>query len=128
MQMNDDDKSGPPIADALAKAQKRRKEAFQRWTLGQGAKIRQLKPTAVYAACALYALERAGMPDWSHPATETAAGWEGLTMKQVQMCEDRALSTWRVRMHGKPPISNEAWDEQIEQVRAAWAQPQEKAA
>ncbi len=111
------------FTDKLAERAKRRKAAIQRWLVGQGAKIKQLKPYPVYAACMMLAMERCGEDDWQHSATETTAGWEGLTMKQVQMCEERAHSTWRVRLHGKPPADNAVWDEQNRQVRAEWANP-----
>ncbi len=107
----------PAIKGWLMDRDTRRHVNVQNWLEGQGAKIKTNRPFAVYAACLLMALELCPREDWKH-----------LTPQQIAECEMRALSQARVRMFGALPKTNEAWDDQLAQVRAAWAQPQEKAA
>ena len=116
--MSDDDKSGPPIAADLAARAKRRHINIQRWMEGQGAKIKAARPQAVYGACLFMAMQYCGRGDWRH-----------LEPKEIEICEQRALSQARVRIFSpKLPATNEEWDGQLEQVRAAWAQPESEAA
>lgn len=97
--------------------QTRRSIAITRWMERQGAKIKAARPGPVYGLCLLLALARCGRTDWVH-----------LSEEQIQECEMQALSSGRAKMFGTLPRTNEAWDEQIAQVRASWAQPVEKAA
>lgn len=116
--MSEPDKSGPPIKAELAERKNRRHIAIQKWMEGQGAKIKAARPRPVYAACLLMTMELCGQADWTM-----------LSLKQIELCEQRALSQGRVRMFGpKLPPTNEDWDEQIEQVRASWATPKQEAA
>lgn len=95
----------------------RRHVNIQRWMEGQGAKIRAARAQPVYAACLMMAMEHCAR-----------ASWRYLSPEQIEECEMRALSTARVKMFGPLPKTNEAWDSQLSQVRAAWAQPEEVAA
>jgi hypothetical protein len=113
-----DDKSGPPIGPELAARAARRSTSIKIWMEVQGARIRNNRHEQVYAACLLMALERCSRADWQH-----------LTPAQIEECDMRAVSQARVRMFGpKLPPTNEAWDEQMAEIRASWAQPKQEAA
>lgn len=116
--MSEPDKSGPPIKAELADRKNRWNINIQAWMEGQGRKIRGARPEPVYAACLFMAMGRCRRRDWQY-----------LADGQIKECEMRALSQGRVKMFGpKLPPTNEAWDEQIEQVRASWATPKQEAA
>ena len=108
-----DEKDDKPIRDELDAWRTRRSLSIIRWMEKQGAKIKATRPGPVYGLCLLMALARCGRTDWVH-----------LSDEQIRECELRALSTARVKMFGKLPPTNEAWDEQLEQVRIGWATPQ----
>jgi hypothetical protein len=100
----------PGIGPALQERARRRHINTQNWLEGQGLKIKQNRPLPVYAACLGLALELCQRADWKH-----------LSPQQIAECEQRALSQTRVRMFGRLPATNEAWDMQMGQVRQAWA-------
>jgi hypothetical protein len=108
-----------PIGSELRARKERRKSNITAWMAGQGAKIREERGEFVYAACMQMAMGLIGRQSWRY-----------LSRDQISECEMRALSTARVRLKGKLPLSNEAWDHQLAEVRHAWAnpQPEEKAA
>lgn len=107
--------NGPPIRQWLADRDARRKRVYADWLAGQGAKIRANRPHAVFSACNMAAM------DLSNTARDRLI----LNAEQIKTCEEQALARARVEMFGPPPKSEEAWESQREQVRAAWqANPQ----
>lgn len=87
---------------------------FQDWHAGQGAKIKQARPMAVYAQCLMLAKDLAQRAD-EH------VGRVLLLTEQIGLCEQRALSSARVAQFGAPPRTEDQWNEQIDAIRRAWA-------
>ncbi len=100
---------GGSIRQAMKDADERKRRAFATWHQGQGAKIKAARPVPVYNACVLLATQMAKMD-----------GRLPLTAEQIKACEDRALSQGRAAMFGPLPKDNDAWQAQLEQVRAGW--------
>lgn len=110
--------SGPSIRQWLADRTRNSPVTYAGWLAGQGAKIKANRPDQVYVACQHEASAMSGR-----------GGPIVLSVEQIKLCEERALSQERVRMFGPPPKSEAAWLDQIQQVRDAWAKPaQERAA
>jgi hypothetical protein len=108
---------GHSIRGELKDRAERKRRNFNAWIQGQGAKIKAARSPAVYNACVLAAATLASHGDRVI-----------LTAEQIKTCEDRALSASRVAMFGPLPRTNEEWTHQIEQVRASWGVPAERAA
>lgn len=100
---------GHSIRQALKDRAERQKRAFSAWLQTQGVKIKQARPVAVYNACVMLAADLAKQSDRVI-----------LKPEQITLCEERALSQARVQMFGALPRTSEAWQAQIEQVRASW--------
>lgn len=99
----------------------RRRDLLTGWYEGQGAKIKTARPLAVYGACASLARKLAE----NLPAEYTRLL---LTQDQIAACEQRAVTSARNVRFGPPPADPEVWQQQLEQIRADWAIPTEKAA
>ncbi len=98
-----------PLRQAIGERAASKRRNFAAWIAGQGAKIKAARPLPVYNACVLAASRLAGQ---RHSII--------LTVEQIKICEDRALSAARVSMFGPLPRTNEEWQAQLEQVRAGW--------
>jgi len=108
---------GHGIREAIKAQADQQKQSFAAWLETQGAKIKQARPAPVYNACLMMAADLAKQSNRVI-----------LKPEQIAKCEKRALSQARVAMFGALPRTNEAWQAQIEQVRASWATPQREAA
>lgn len=106
-----------PVRQALGMRAARKRRVFSAWLETQGVKIKQARPTPVYNACVMLAADLA-------KATDRVI----LKPEQITLCEERALSQARVAMFGALPRTNDERILQMEQVRAAWMQPQQAAA
>lgn len=98
-------------SDAQIRAHHRnnaQREHLAAWHAGQGALIRQNRPAAVWSACTGMASDLA------------KRGPVKLTQDQIRTCQQRALSTERLRRHKALPRSADAWWGQIEAIAAEW--------
>ncbi len=107
---------GDSIRQSLKDRDDRKRRNFNAWHQGQGGKIKANRPAPVYNACVLMATQMA------------KTGALPLTAEQIKRCEDQALSQARAALFGPLPRTNEEWHAQLEQVRMAWANPQQVAA
>ena len=117
--MSEADSIGPSIRGMLKARAARTDWLFRGWLVGQGRKIKDVRPYPVYSACVLEAIELC------QKATEQTRAVI-LTAEQIRLCEARALSQARARMFGRLPPTNAEWDAQLEHVRQAWANPQQE--
>ncbi len=106
-----------PLRAALVAREARWRKLFGEWYQVQGVRLKGNRPQPVFDACILEA------KDLCEKADERTARVI-LSAEQIRICEARALSQSRVRMFGALPKTNEAWDNQFEQVRQAWATPE----
>lgn len=83
------------------------------WLEGQGAKIKVARPLAVYGACSSYARRLADTlpPEYTRLL---------LTQEQIAKCEQSALTSARNVRFGPAPADPEAWQQQLDQIRADW--------
>lgn len=87
------------------------KSLFADWHERQGLGIKAARPMHVFAQCVLLAKERC---DRATADTRRVL----LKAEDITKCEERALSSARVAKFGALPRTEEAWTEQIAQVRA----------
>lgn len=92
----------------------RGRELHAAWLRGQGAKIKEARPLAVYGACSAMARRLAD----TLPAEYTRVL---LTLDQIGECDSRAVSSARVLRFGALPQTEEEWRSQVAQIRADWA-------
>lgn len=114
----EDGKGGPPIRAWLEARRIRVTRLYAAWFDDQGAKIKAARHQSVYGACVLEVM------DLCHAATDQTRRII-LSAEQIAKCEMRAASSERA-LRFQPAKTNEVWDDQIAQVRASWAHPQEK--
>lgn len=115
------DEKDAPIRQWLEQRAQRSESLFRDWHANQGAKIKAARPLPVYGQCVMLA------KDLANKATEQTPRIV-LTAEQIADCDQRAVSHARVGKFGALPKSEEAWREQIAQIRAEWAQPIQQAA
>jgi hypothetical protein len=94
----------------------RARKLFTEWTEGQGAKIKAARPLATYGACASMARRMAETlpPEYSRLL---------LLQEQIEKCDMQALTSARNVRFGPPPADPEVWQQQLDQIRADWANP-----
>jgi hypothetical protein len=93
----------------------RAKSMFEAWHARQGAKIKGARPAAVYAHCVLMA------KDLAKTMHAQATGELILTVEQIGLCEQRALSQVRIARFGAPPATADEWHTQLARIREEWA-------
>ena len=95
------------------------KSLFADWHARQGEGIKAARPMHVFAQCVLLAKDRCS-------AATADTRRVILKAEDITKCEERALSSARVAKFGAVPRTEEAWTEQIAQVRAEmYGQPPE---
>jgi len=97
----------------------RARKLYDEWAAGQGAKIKAARPLAVYGACNSLARRLADTlpPEYTRLL---------LTTEQIEDCDKRAVTSARNVRFGPPPTDPELWKQQLEQIRAEWANPVEQ--
>ena len=91
-------------------------DLFRDWHERQGLQIKAARPLHVFAQCVLLAKERCSVARQDvHRIL--------LKAEDITRCEERALSSARLAKFGNPPQGEDAWREQIAQVRAEMYAP-----
>ena len=95
----------------------RRNDLLTGWYEGQGAKIKAMRPLAVYGAC--HSLARRLSETLPEEYTRLL-----LTQEQIAKCEQQALTSARNVRFGPPPADPDVWQQQLDQIKADWAVPE----
>lgn len=110
---------GRPIRARMERQRKVVSELVDTWKRRQGLKILEVRGWRVMNACAFEAETIASARGWSEEPESIV-----LTAAQIEICEDRVISSERVRQFGPLPKDAETWRSQMQQAREAVMQTQ----
>lgn len=105
-----------PAVD-FAGHRKRKRQLVAAWEAGQGLKIRAARGPFVWTHCWLEAGRLAALAAWRDTNQPVI-----LSAEQIQICEDQAVSTARMQVHGASVLrrgDRASWDAQVAAIRAA---------
>jgi hypothetical protein len=111
----DESGGGPPIREKLQARHDRSRSLLSGWEDGQGAKIKAQRAPQLYAACWLEAFDQARIR-----ALDDRVQRLVLSQAEINTCFQRAISTERVKRHGRPPSNAEQHWQQLTEIAAEW--------